>query len=373
MSFFTLVFRNLQMRPARTVLTIAGIAIGIAAVVALASVAWGFERTWVRVYTARGTDLIVTKAGSLSPVPASFPREQVRPLERLPGVVKSSGMLSDVVSIEDYPVVLLFGWEPDTFVWDHLHLVAGRWPSGEADKAVVLGTIARDLLHTSIGSEIRIETSTFVVCGVFESGSLAENGAIVMTLPQLQRVTDQPGRINFLNLKMAAGTAPDTIEATRGAITAALPGFRAFTAVQVADHNAAIQAVKAMSRATSALALIVGAVGVMNTVLMSVFERMQEIGILLAIGWRRRRIVAMILYESLALGLVGGLAGIALGSAAVKVLERTPWMRGKIAGEFSPSLFGLALLIALGLGVLGGLYPALRGARTNPGDALRHD
>ena len=373
MSFLTIVCRNLQLRPARTVLTIAGIAIGIAAVVALASIAWGFERTWVRVYTARGTDLIVTKAGSLSPVPASFPREQVRVLDRLPGVVKTSGMLSDVVSIEDSPIVLLFGWEPATFVWDHLRLTDGRWPAGGDEKAVLLGSIARDVLRKSVGSAIRIETSTFVVCGIFESGSLAENGAIVMTLPQLQRVTDQPGRINFVNVKLASGSAPDAIAAARAAVAAALPGFRAFTAGQVADHNAAIQAVRAMSRATTVLALLVGAVAVMNTVLMSVFERMQEIGILLAVGWRRRRIVAMILCESVALGLAGGLAGIALGCGAVEALERTSWMRGKIAGEFSIPLFALALLISVGLGGLGGLYPALRGANMNPGDALRHE
>ncbi len=372
MSFLTIVFRNLQLRPARTVLTIAGIAIGIAAVVALASIAWGFERTWVRVYTARGTDLIVTKAGSLSPVPASFPREQVRVIERVPGVVKTSGMLSDVVSIEDSPVVLLFGWEPGTFVWDHLRLQEGRWPAGD-EKAVLLGTIARDVLRKTVGSEVRIETSTFVVCGIFESGSLAENGAVVMTLPQLQRVTDQPGRINFVNVKLAPGAGSDAIAAARAGIGETLPGFRAFTAGQVADHNAAIQAVRAMSRATTVLALLVGAVGVTNTVLMSVFERMQEIGILLAVGWRRRRIVAMILCESLALGLAGGLAGIALGCAAVKVLERTAWMRGKVSGEFSLPLFALALAISIGLGGLGGLYPALRGANMNPGDALRHE
>ena len=131
--------------------------------------------------------------------------------------------------------------------------------------------------------------------------------------------------------------------------------------------------VSGMSWATSGIALVVGAVGVMNTVLMSVFERMQEIGILLAIGWRRRRIVLMILYESIVLSTVGGVLGAVAGTAAVKLLEVTPLLRGKIQGELSVGLFGLAFAISVGLGLTGGLYPAYRGSRLQPGEALMYE
>jgi putative ABC transport system permease protein len=152
-----------------------------------------------------------------------------------------------------------------------------------------------------------------------------------------------------------------------------MPAFRAFTAGQVADRNAAILAAKAMSWTVSAIAVVVGAVGVANTMLMSVFERIQEIGILLAVGWRRSRIVAMILYESLVLGLVGGIAGIAIGVAGVRVLERTALLRGKVEADLGLSIVGLALFLSIGLGVLGGIYPAMRGARMRPADALRYE
>jgi putative ABC transport system permease protein len=373
MTLSTIVLKNLGQRPTRSLLTIAGIAIAIGAVVALTSLAWGFENAWVRVYTARGTDLIVAKAGSLSPVPPAFSRDQVRDLQAVAGVAALSGMLTDVVSIEDAPIVLLFGWESNSFVWNHLRLVSGRWPTDDAEPSVVLGTVAVEVMNKPLGSHVRIEATTFTVCGVFESASLAENGAVVMTLPQLQRLTDQAGKVNFVNVKVAPDTTADELGEMRRAIAARFPGFRAFTSSQVANQNAAILAVKAMSWATSVIALVVGAVGVMNTALMSVFERIHEIGILLAVGWRRRRIVLMIVYESMALSLAGGVAGIGLGAAAVVLLQRTPLLRGKIEGEFSPRLFGLALAIALGLGVLGGLYPAYRGSRMRPSDALRHE
>ena len=75
----------------------------------------------------------------------------------------------------------------------------------------------------------------------------------------------------------------------------------------------------------------------------------------------------------MALSFVGGLGGIALGYIAVNLLQATPWIRGKIEGEINLPLFGLALVIALGLGALGGLYPAYRGSRLHPSEALRYE
>jgi putative ABC transport system permease protein len=367
------VVSHLRYRAARSLLTMAGVAVGIAAVVALAGVARGFETSWVRMYTARGTDLVITKRAVLRPVPAPFPQAQVADLRTLPGVAEAGGVLTDLMGIERAPIVLVLGLESNTFVWKHLRLESGRWPANDAEAAVVLGTVAADVLDKRVGSELQIETGTFLVSGIVESSAMAENGAVVMTLPQLQRVTDQQGKVNFLNLKLTAGTTPDQIESLRRSIVARLPGFKAFTAGEVADNNTAIQAVRAMSWATSVIALIVGAVGVMNAMLMSVFERTREIGILAAVGWRRGRIVLMILCESIALSLAGGAIGIGIGVMAVAMLQTTPLLRGKIEGDFSASLFAMALAISIGVGAIGGLYPAYRGAWMRPGEALRHE
>lgn len=373
MTFLTVVLKNLLRRPTRSLLTLVGIAIGVAAVVALTSIAWGFEASWERAYAARGTDLIVTKVTSQSPMPTPFDLSKRTELLALPGVRYADGLLSDLVSIEDSPTMLVFGWERGGFLWDHLRLVRGRWPKDDAERAVVVGVVAADILKKDVGSPIAIETGEYTVCGVFESGALVENGSVVMALPQLQRITENEGKVNFLNLRLAPGTTPAELEALRATIKARYPGFNAFTAGEVAQNNSAIQVAKAMSWATSLLALLVGAVGVMNTVLMSIFERTHEIGILRAIGWRRSRIMRLILYESTALSALGGVLGIALGFTAVKVLQALPFMRGKIEGEIGAGLFAIALGVALGLGVLGGLYPAYRGAKLDPSEALRYE
>lgn len=373
MTFFAIVLKNLRQRPARSLLTISGLGIGVGAMVALASVAWGFENSWVRLYTVRGTDLIVTRADSLSPVAPTFPREQLRDLETLPGVAQSSAMLNDLVSLEDAPIVLLIGWESRTFIWDHLRLVSGRWPVSDAEPVVMLGTIATEILNKTVGSEVQIERRMFTVCGVFESGSLGENGSVVMTLPQLQRATHQEGRVNFLSLKLTPETTVEQRGDMRAAVAARWPGFKAFTASQVAEQSAAIRGAKAMSWATTTITVVLGAVGVMNTMMMSVSERTREIGLLLAVGWRRRRIVQLVLYEAVVLSIAGGLIGLAVGITTVKLLERTPLLQGKIAGEIGLPLFALALGVAVPLGVAGGAFPAIRAAQLQPGQALRYE
>jgi putative ABC transport system permease protein len=129
--------------------------------------------------------------------------------------------------------------------------------------------------------------------------------------------------------------------------------------------------VRAMSWGTSLLAVLVGVLGVMNTMLMTVFERTQEICILLAIGWKRGRIVRMILCESALLGVLGGLVGALIGVVVVKALQTTPALRGLLEPDLSAGLLILALAIALLVGGVSGVYPAWRSSRLAPGPILR--
>lgn len=373
MSFLTFVLKNLLRRPTRSSLTVLGIAVGISAVVALSSIARGFQHSWEKSYAARGTDMIVARVTSRDPMPTPFSESIRDELLKLPHVRLACGTLSDLVSIEDAPTILVLGWESAGFIWSHLRLASGRWPANDAEKAVVVGSVAADILRKSVGSSVHIENDDFKVCGIFDSAAIIENATIVMTLRQMQRVMEDPGKVNLINLKIDPGMSEAQVDALRAAIKARLPGFNAFTGAEVAANNTAVQAAKAMGWATSFLALAVGAVGVTNTMLMSVFERTHEIGILLAIGWKRERVLRLILGESVALSLAGGAVGIALGFLAVKLVQATPWIRGKIEGDISLPMLGLALGIAVVLGVLGGLYPAYCGSRHHPSEALRRE
>ncbi len=373
MSFLTLVLKNLLRRRSRSLLTILGIAIGIAAVVALTSLAWGFEQSWANVYKARGTDLIVTKTATRSAVPAPFSTALKDELQKMPHVREAAGVLTELFSVESMPSLVVLGWEPGTSLWDHIQILQGRMPDPAAKDEILLGTIAAEMLGKKAGDTVQIETTEFKVAGILSSSALAENGAAILPLAGMQALTEHEGMINFINVRTTPETGPEDIEKLRAAIKERFKGLTAFSPGAVAQTNVGIQLAKAMSIGTSVIALVVGAVGVMNTILMSVFERLREIGVLLAIGWRRGRILRMILLESLALSFAGGVAGCALGVAAVRMLEATPWLRGKLVGEVSPPLLATAMLVAFALGALGGVYPAWVGSRMSPVNALRHE
>jgi putative ABC transport system permease protein len=371
MSFFQLILKNLLRRRSRSLLTLLGISIGIAAVVSLSGIASGFERSWANVYRARGTDLVVTKSIARSTMPGSFPGTLKAELQKMPHVREVGAILGDVFSVEDSPTVLVIGWEPKTSLWNHATLESGRWPDDSSKETVALGTLNAEMLGKNLGDKIQIENREFTVCGIFRSSALAESGAIVMPLPAMQSLTEKEGMVNFFDIWLEPRTSPEQTEALRSSIKAKFKDLTAFNPGSVSENNLAMQVVKAMTWAISSIALVVGAIGVMNTILMSVFERLHEIGILLAIGWRRGRIMQMILAESLLLGLVGGIAGCALGVAAARLLQRSPWVHGKLEAALDFRLLAIGLLIALALGGLGGLYPAWIGSRMSPARALR--
>ncbi|MBL9129197.1 MAG: ABC transporter permease [Verrucomicrobiales bacterium] len=371
MTFLTVAWKNLLRRPTRTLLTLGGIGVGIAAVVALTGLARGFERVWQNAYEARGTDLVIAKTTSRSPVPTPFDAKLGAAFASMPEVESSAGLLSDLMGVEDSPTMLVFGWDYPSFLWDHLALKEGEWPRAGVPRQLVLGSLAARTLGKKVGDTVQIEFDAFRVAGIFESPALVENGAVIMPLSEMQRVTERSGQVNFLNFRLRSKDRASAIESVRRRLEAEHRGFHALEAGEVASRNTGVEVARGMSWATSVIALAVGAFGVANTVLMSVFERTRELGILLAIGWKRRRVLAMVLIESVVLSLVGGVFGSLVGVAAIRVLERTELLRGKLEADLGPGLFGMALLVALGLGVAGGWYPAWRASRLEPGEALR--
>ena len=125
--------------------------------------------------------------------------------------------------------------------------------------------------------------------------------------------------------------------------------------------------------AISVLAVLLGAIGVMNTMIMSVFERTREIGILRAVGWRGSRIVRMVIAESLLLCLVAAVLGLALGWLAAEAVARLPEVEAFFRPEYSSDVVIRALVVAVGVALAGAAYPAVRSVRLLPVEALRHE
>jgi putative ABC transport system permease protein len=374
MRFSTLIARNLLRRGVRTALTVVGLGIGIAAVVALLGIAWGFERSFMALYTAKGIDLVVVRAGASTKLTSSLDEALGERLRRLPGVRDVAGSLVDVVSFEDANLVsvMVNGWDPGSFLFRGVRVLKGRALRADDTKAAMLGRVLAINLGKAAGDEVRVAGEPFRVVGTFESDSPFENGGLIVPRAELQRMMGRQGDVTGF---VVSADSPDrrSLEDLKRRIEAALPGVAALPARDYVQGDIQIRLAKAMAWATSAIALILGSVGVLNTMMMAVFERTGEIGLLRALGWRRRRVLGLILGEALALGGAGAVVGSALGFAGVRALAASPTASGFIAPDLPPAVFAFGLALGVGLSLLGGLYPALRGAALDPIEALRHD
>jgi putative ABC transport system permease protein len=374
-NLFNFAVKNLYRRPARTCLTISAISLGIAAVVALTSIAWGFEASWQKANDARGTDLIVTRIASENTMPSPFLADKAQhTLMALPHIKAVVGLLSEMLSVSDNtPPVFVFGWAHGSYLWEHLKLLDGKWAGSDTEPSVVIGTLAAEMLHKKIGEQIELEGHPFSIVGIFESAAIVENGAILMTLSQAQKITDKPGKVNILNIKLDEQTTEADIKYIKTRVQTTMPGFIVITSGELVQKNAVVRISKAMSNVTILIASLVGALVVFNTMLMSINERTREIGLLLALGWQRRSVMNMIFGEAVLLTLAGGVLGILLGVGITWGLEQTELMRGKIDAVFPLGFLFSVLGLSVVLGLCGGSYPAIKASRLLPSHALRQE
>ena len=368
MTLFQLTLKNLFRRRTRTGLTVMGIGVGIGAVVALLGLAWGLKESWDDALKVRGTDLVVRNAsGGLVAQP--FDETIAKQVKATPGVAATAALLVEVLSVEEASTMVVSGREWGSYLWQALDVVEGRLPKNKEEKAVVLGTLAAEMLHKKPGDKITIEVEELDVVGIVDGHAVVENGAIILAINQLQAAVGKDGKANFINVRLVdRHQDPSSVAKT---IQAGLPGFRADLAEDVSSQNDGFKTFEAMSWGTSAIAIIVGTFGVMNTMLMSVFERTKEIGILIALGWRRARILRMILWESITLCGGAAIVGLLFGFVTLKLLAVTPLMSGRLEPYFGVDLVLLALGLALAVGLASGLYPAFHCTRIHPSEALR--
>lgn len=366
MTLLDLTLKNLLRRPIRTVLTVMGIGVGIGAVVALLGLARGLTQSWNDAYKARGTDLVVRKGSGLQAQP--FDDKVVEAARQIPGVGVATNMLVETLSVEDVPLMVISGREWRSYLWDNLKIVEGRMPQDSKEQAVVLGTLAAESLKKKPGDSVTIDTEDFKVVGIVDAKAFVENGSIFVEMSHVQRVMQKEHRANFVNIRLAKGAdEQEVLQQLRKQLT----GYHVDAAREVTASNDAIKTFEAMNWGTSAIALLVGAFGVMNTMFMSVFERTREIGILIALGWRRARILRMIVFESVALCTGAGVLGVIFGIVLLKVLVLTPYMSGKLEPYIGADYLGLAMGLAMSVGLLSGLFPAWQCTKINPSMALR--
>lgn len=374
MRFATFVIKNLIRRPIRSALTVIGLSVAICAVVALVGIAEGFKRSFLELYQQRGVDLVVLRAGASDYLTSTLEESLEERIRCVPGVKGVTGGQLDFVSFEDHDLFLVNvnGWEPGCFLFDELKILEGRKLRSGDRKAVMLGVVLAKNLGKHAGDHLELYGQPdFEIVGVFESFHLYENSGIVMPLAELQRAKDQQGRVTGFTVIVEDGPQGDVLAVQR-AIQAIDRGLLVLTTEDYASSTMQFRAAEGMAWLTSAVALIVGAIGMLNTMAMSVFERTGELGLLRAVGWRKSRVVRMILAEAEMLSLSAAVLGTLAARVLTRFLANVGPTRGLIEGRFDPDVIARGFLVAVLLGLVGAFYPALRAAKLAPTEALRN-
>jgi putative ABC transport system permease protein len=375
MRFSTFVLKNIVRRRVRSSLTIIGVAVAVGAVVALVGISNGFEESFLNIYQKKNVDLIVQKAGEKQKLLSALPETLGDRIAALPGVkTVYAGLLDHIQMDELEPIGLLIqGVPPNSPLFSTWKFIAGdKLPPGDNNK-VVLGKNLAAILNKKPGDTITVlDDKQFEVAGIFEAGTTYEDGMMIMSLEALQKFMGRKGLVTGFSITLE-DRSEEGIKRVAKEISGLAKNLDVKTTKELVNSTNEIRFIHAMAWITSTVALFIGAIGMLNTMIMSVFERTKEIGVLRAIGWGRWRVVKMILMESILLSLLGGALGAAGAMLLAKLLSRFPAAAGVIEGNLAPSVILEGFIIALGVGLLGAAYPAYRGAQLLPTEALRHE
>lgn len=373
MRFSSLIFKNLTRRRFRTVLTLSALSTAIAAAVGLLGIARGFTKSFAEVYSAHGVDIVVSRQGSADRLSSSVDLAFVARIESIASVDRAAGVLLETLSFEEQGVygVPSMGISPESWLLTDYRLAAGMsLPDGEP-KSMLLGVHLAERMNLKPGDTVDLFEEKYSVAGIFESKSTWENGSMILPLAQLQALTDRVGQVTYINVVLRRPVKADLAQHAVQAIEELDPKLLALATEDFVNTDTRMQLSSAMAWMTSAVAVFIGAIGTLNTMMTSVLERTREIGILRAIGWPRRRVVTMILAESCAIALFASILGGLLAIVGTWALSQAPEAKGILSPNIDVGILLQGVILALVIGLLGALLPAWRAAKLHPTEAFR--
>jgi putative ABC transport system permease protein len=389
---FRLAVRNVLHRRLRSWLTVIGILIGTAAVVALISIGQGLERSITQeVERIMGFNTLL-----ITPQGRSFQARielDLAALREIPGVEAAVAVRTETAYVEG-PLrdgfLSLTGYDPamEEFLGElHLELAVGEGLT--APGQVVLGARASQVLGAKVGDQISIEDRPFQVVGILaeqeEGGGMAYGGvpvndSLYVLYQDLKGLFPGPdlAQLAFVKVSPEADVGQVKAEVERvlsrtGTTEAEVVGFEEITQ----RIRTVLGGVQAFLAGIAGISILVGGIGVMNTMYTAVLERTREIGVMKAVGAKDWQVMLMFLFESGLMGLAGGtlglLVGLGVAKAASAVVQRLFQMEAGFSAVASAGLILGALAFSFGVGAISGLLPARRAAALPPVEALRYE
>jgi len=371
-TFLAFAFWNVWSKKARSLGLITAIAFAVMTVVTLAVTSGGLEQSAAAIVTIGKANFTVAQKNSADLLASAVDEGQLAQISRTAGVAQTVGVLVETQNLSAAtPVFIEIGIAPSDLASFGVTVVAGHPYRPTAPNQVMLGWRAAANFGLRVGSRFHANGTWNTVTGIYSTGNSFGDAGAMFPLPAIQAYNRVPGIVTMAFVKVTKGVSPTTV-ARR--IDANMPELTTIqTAAQFGRADRDLVYLKAAVTGSTVLAVLIGAVIVGNTMLLSLFERTREFGLLRAIGWTRRRIVGLMLGENLTLALAGAMIGVALAFGVTSVLEHLPQLKGVLQANYTTSAFWRALYTALAMTLLGSLYPAIRAALLAPLKALSYE
>ncbi len=402
--YFIIAVRNLRRRGVRTLLTLIGIFIGITAIVSLISLGQGFEKAITEEFEMMGSDKLFITAGkgermSSMMLSSSKPLtdEDLRVVRSLKGIKEAGGLAYGIVPVRfkgKMKYTYLSGYPTDSSrvvveSMRNMKIAEGRDLRKNDKYKVVVGKeiYNGNLFGTKvkIGDRLDIMGKTFKVVGFFAPfGNSQDDSSVAAPLETVRKLLNKNKTLNFIIAQVIEG---GDVNAVKLDVEKALRRYRN---VKKGDEDFNVKTTKELLNSfqiilsvvqivflgIAGISLVVGGIGIMNSMFTSVLERTNEIGVMKAIGAKNSDIMWIFLIESGLVGAVGGIIGISLGVLLSKAIEAGASMSMGVTymkAYFPPSLILGTLAFSFAVGTLFGIIPAIRASRMNPVNALRYE
>ena len=398
--YLKIAVKNLRTRKLRSWLTILGIVIGVFLIMSLLSLSQGLQNTVLQQLKAVGTDIVMIVPGSMGDIMTTLmggvelSEEDLNVVKKTPGVqvVIPNVYKGEIVKYQnESKTAILTGMDIrnalNVYVEDiGMKIAEGRWPVPGKREVVVGSLVPTDVFpDMKINTTINVKGKQFEIVGILKSrGSKQDDSMLGIDLDIYRSITGERQGAPQAIAKIAAGYSVDQVAKnikanleTQAKKRAGQQGESAYS-VLTSDAMSGIVGnimgiIQVVVFAFGSIAVLVGGIGIMNTMYTSVRERTREIGILKAVGAKNSTIVLIFLIESGIIGLVGGLGGMIPGLGLAKLIQMIGQVHPifYIEASITPGIIIFGLLFSFGVGCLSGFFPARSAAKLKPVEALR--
>lgn len=369
MIFLKLILTNLRRHRIRSFISIAGVAFSVAAMLTVVTVLEGAIGMFSGILSS-DSQVIVFERNVSDLFFSNVPTAAVAQIAAWPAVAHADPVLFGIVSSAGHPIITCFGVTAgDARVRNATWIAGSRANFALHADDLVLGARAAQFLDATLNSRVPIGHGTFRVIGILKTANGFEDGGVFMPLTAAQSFFHKEGS-SVITIKLRD---KDSATAFKNKVRAAYPNLIALEDTEFSRSYSQFKILKATAWAVGGCGLLLGGLGVANTMIMSVFTRIREIAILRVNGFSNTQIAGIIFGESSFVALIGACAGLTIGTCALFALKFVPALDGYVDTSTRPSIMLIVILLALFTGVAGALYPAFYAMRVHAVEALRFE